>query len=790
MAQLKSALYEGNSIKVKRPSSPRCFFRLLIVRPVILKRLFMAAFLVGSFSLLWFCGQPTRPSAEENTSLLTLERIFSSDEFAEERLGTPRWLKDGSGYTMLEPSAIVPGARDIVVYEPSGERRILVTASSLIPPGAQAPLRVDNYDLSADGGKVLILTNSRREFHKTFGDYWVISLSDPREKRQLGRSFEPSSLLNATFSPDGKKVAYAYKNNIYVEDLAKQEIVALTKDGSADIINGTFDYVYEEEFFTTHGFRWSPDSQLIAYWQLNTEKVPVFSLINNTDSLYPQIITFKFSKPGQPNATERIGVVRVTGGQTRWFDVPGDPANNYIVQLDWAANSQEIVFQHFNRRQNRNELMLGEVYSGKVSPILVETDSAWVETVTSLRWLASGNYFLWLSERDGWRHAYLVSRDGREIKLITPGDFDVESIEGVDEKTGWVYYIASPDNPTQRYLFRARLDGSGEIQRVTPADLSGTNTYNISPDARWAFHTYSNFETPPLTNLIEVEGHRVVRSLASNAKLKEKLAALKRGPVEFFRLDIGDGVLLDAWSMKPPDFNPRKRYPVIFYVYGEPWGSTVRDMWGGSRYLWHLMLTQQGYVVMSVDNRGTRVPRGRAWRKIIYGEVGILASADQAAAVRAIAKRWAWVDPERVGIWGASGGGAMTLNAMFRYPEIYRTGIALAAPADQRLYNSIYQERYMGLPEDNPDGYKNGSPVSWAHQLQGNLLIIHGTGDDNVHYQNMEVLVNELIKHNKAFTMMVYPNRRHGISEGPNTNRHKFELMTRFFKENLAPGPR
>jgi dipeptidyl-peptidase-4 len=457
--------------------------------------------------------------------------------------------------------------------------------------------------------------------------------------------------------------------------------------------------------------------------------------------------------------------------------------------MNWAGNSDEILFQHLNRLQNRNEVMMGDARTGRVRMIMTDTDEAWVHVVPNIHWLNDAQDFLWISERDGWRHVYLVSRSGRDITLLTPGDYDVESIEGVDEKEGWLYYIASPDNPTQRYLYRVSLDGSGGSERITPHDQGGTHNYQLSPDSRCAFHTYSNFETPPVTSLVRLPDHKNIRTLTPNSRLRENVESLERSPVEFFRIDIGDGVLLDAWCMKPQDFDPQKKYPVLFYVYGEPWGSTVRDSWGGSRYLWHLMLNQHGYIVMSVDNRGTRMPRGRAWRKIIYRQVGILASSDQAAAVRAIIASRDYVDPDRIGIWGRSGGGAMTLNAMFRYPDLYKTGMSVAPVTNQRLYNSIYQERYMGLPQDNAEGYEKGSPVTFAHQLKGNLLLVHGTGDDNVHYQNTEVLIDELIKHNKPFTMMSYPNRSHSIREGKNTSLHLYELLTQYLKKNLPPGP-
>lgn len=401
-----------------------------------------------------------------------------------------------------------------------------------------------------------------------------------------------------------------------------------------------------------------------------------------------------------------------------------------------------------------------------------------------------GSAFTWLSERDGWRHLYLVSRSGEKITLLTPGQFDVISTLSIDEKGGWAYYIASPDNPAQRYLYRSPLDGSGKVERVTPANQKGMNRYQISTDSKWAFHTYSSFDTPPIIELVSLPEHTTKIVLADNSELRSKLDVLKRTPTEFFRVDIGEGVQLDGWCMKPPDFNPEKKYPLFFFVYGEPAGQTVNDTWGGKRYLWHLMLAQQGYLVMSVDNRGTSAPRGREWRKCIYRQVGILASADQAAATRAIIKRWSYVDPDRIGIWGWSGGGSMSLNAIFRYPDLYHTAMAIAFISNQRFYDTIYQERYMGLPDDNEEGYTNGSPITFAHQLKGNLLIVHGTADDNCHYQSFEVLVNEMIKHNKRFSMMSYPNRTHAINEGENTRRHLYGLLTGYLNENLPAGPR
>jgi len=769
--------------------------------------------------LLAVSASLVRGQETSDPSLLTLERIFSSEEFKLESFGPARWLEDGSGYTTLEDSnapaagtdpiscdesqsshckrndeadpSEKEGPKDIVRYDlQTGRRDILVPAGRLIPEGESQPLKIDDYSWSADANKVLIFTNTKRVWRKnTRGDYWVLNLTN-WELQKLGGDAEPSTLMFAKFSPDGRRAAYVHKRNLYVQNLRTRRIRQLTEDGSDTIINGTSDWVYEEEFRLRDGFRWSPDGKRIAYWQLNTEGVRDFHLINYTDSLYPKITTFQYPKVGQVNPGCRIGVIRSRGGETRWFEVSDDPRNHYIPRMEWAENSRTIVLQHLNRLQNTNEVILGSVRDGRIRKVLTERDEAWVDVGDDLKWLDDSSAFVWSSERDGWRHIFLVSRSGKKKTLLTPGQFDVMTVQGVDEEGGWVYYIASPDNPTRRYLYRSPLDGSGKIERVTPENQAGTHIYKISPDAKWAFHTYSSFETPPVTELINLPEHEAVRTMADNSELRTKLGELKRCPTEFFRIDVGDDVLLDAWCIKPPDFDPEKRYPLLFHVYGEPAGQTVLDRWGGEKYLWHLMLAQQGYLVMSVDNRGTPAPRGRPWRKCIYRQIGILASADQAAAAHAIIKDRSYVDPNRIGIWGWSGGGSMSLNAIFRYPDLYHTAMAIAFISDQRLYDTIYQERYMGLPQDNEQGYKNGSPITFAHQLKGNLLIIHGTGDDNCHYQSCETLINELIKHNKHFTMMAYPNRTHAIKEGENTKRHLYELLTGYLKQNLPAGPR
>jgi dipeptidyl-peptidase-4 len=726
----------------------------------------------------------------KDPSVLTLKRLFGTEEFKAESFGPARWLKKTHTYTMLEDSLEINEGQDIVQYSPqSGKRKILVAAKQLIPEGEHKALEIDDYHWSPTEQSVLIFTNSKQVWRrKTRGDYWILDFKN-RSLQKLGGEAAESGLMFAKYSPQGDRIGYVYKNNLYIQNLSNLSITQLTFDGSATLINGTFDWVYEEELDLRDGFRWSPDWRYIAFWQLASSQVNQYYLINNTDSLYPKITSIPYPKAGETNSACRVGIVNSRGGNPQWLNLPGDLRNHYVARMEWAANSSEVVFQYLNRLQNINRVMLGNIHTGAVQAVFSDRDDTWVEVCEDFTWLDQGKCFIFVSERDGWKHVYRISRSGDMQKQITSGKFDVISIEKIDEKSGWLYYIASPHNPTQRYLYRCRLDGSGKPERLTPSTKSGTNDYDISPDSKWAFYTHSSFGKPETVSLVTLPSHREIRILVDNHVLRKKIESLKRLPAEFFRIHIGNGILLDSWCMKPPDFNPLKKYPVLFYVYGEPWGQTVLDRWSRN-YLWHLMLTQQGYLVMSVDNRGTAAPRGREWRHCIYGQIGILASKDQAAALQAIIKNNPYVDKSRIGIWGWSGGGSMSLNMIFRYPDLYQTAMAVAFVSNQRYYDSIYQEKYMGLPKTNPEGFKQGSPITFAHRLKGHLLLVHGTGDDNVHYQNFEALVNELILHNKHFSMMAYPNRSHSIKEGENTRFHLYKLLSRYLKENLPPGPR
>ncbi|KAL7469464.1 hypothetical protein ACHAXS_009717 [Conticribra weissflogii] len=906
----------------------------------------------------------------------------------------------------LSPIAANPNYRDLIWHDvATNTTSVYVSSSLLIPPGHDAPLVIDDYALSPDKSRLLIFTNAQKVWRKkTRGDYWVLDIT-ARDLRQLGISSDgvegsggssgsggggtggvvsgigsgvhgrgkggrsksngnrgsgnggadnskynapPASLMFATFSPAGDKVAYLSNNNLYVQDLHTFRITPLTVDGSSTIINGTFDWVYEEEFRLRKGFSWSPDGKRIAFWQLNQEGVRVVNLVNNTDHLYPVVMGIPYPKAGEVNCACRIGVVEVEHGEDddeedhssreedvggtedfsgaitkrrrpretndeendssppiTWIHIPGDSRNHYITSLDWIPNNNNnnnnhnndkslLVFQRLNRLQNTLHIITADPtahqhahshghshqphgsssssssrshHNSKLTCTFIDRDEAWIdlpaatwtgEESSGIKFVDEGKKFLWLSERNGWRQLFLVERvvhggsgsggsggiarvgridgNGGGVWELTERGFDVLEIAGVDEDEngsgGWVYYIASPGDPLRRYLYRSRMDyatttsvtideptatntedvtsNSFKIpphERITPQTMPGTHSYRFSHDGKYAIHVYSAFTSPETTDIVRMPDHKTIHILADNREVRERISNGGLPEPEFFRVPItvNDGyenetnsnstneasndkesnLELDAYILHPPNFDHTKKYPVLFYVYGEPAMQVVRDIWGGRTSLWHMMLAQQNYVVCSIDNRGTPSPRGRAWRKCVYRKIGIIAPSDQAKATQAILKSRPYLDSNRVAIWGWSGGGSMSLNAIFRYPNLYHTAMSIAPVPNQRVYDTIYQERYMGLPSDNVEGFRDGSPITHAKNLKGNLLIVHGTGDDNCHYAGTEALINELILHNKQFSMMAYPNRSHSISEGVNTTRHLFTLLTNFLRRNV-----
>ena len=763
-----------------------------------LRRVLLAALVVASCPIAAQRAPDTQPSAD------MIARIFSG-EFATRLPPPPQWSRGAHSYIAVEPGE--GGAAEVAEYDAAtGGRRVLITAAQLTPAGTRTPLDVEGLEWSQDEQRVLIFTNTRQVWRtNSRGDYWLLDRTTGR-LRKLGGDVPEASLMYAQFDPLAARVAYVRQNDIYVEDVAGGAIRRLTTDGSDLVINGGSDWVNEEELDLHDCFRWSPDGRRITFWQFDLHGVGTFSLqysLGQEKSIvtqipypqtgpYPVRLDVPYPLAGTTNSAVRVGVVNATGGPVTWMALEGDARAHYVGRVLWS-DSDTLLIQQLNRLQNTNDYVLADAATGAVRRLWRDHDDAFITIgsggLPEARVLRAGAGFLVLSEKDGWMHAYRVAMDGTET-LVTRGGMDVVSIVAVDERAGELYFIASPDNATQRYLYRARLDGRSAPVRVTPPSFAGTNSYSVSPDGRFAVHAFSSFVDPGLREIVSLPDHKVVRRVADAAAVKAKIRSALDATTERFTVDAGDGVSVDGYLIAPPDFDRTKRYPVLVHIYGEPASQTVTDSWAGTTGLFHRYLASLGYLVVSFDNAGTPAPRGRAWRKAVYGAVGVLSSKQQAAALRSFSQARAFVDLDRVAVWGWSGGGTNTLNLMFRHPDLYKVGMSVAPVPDQRLYDSIYQERYMGLPQDNADGYKQGSPINFAEGLKGHLLIVHGSGDDNVHYQGTELLVNRLVELGKTFDFMTYPDRTHAISEGPGTTVHLYRLLARYLTDHLPAGPR
>ncbi|MED5429875.1 MAG: DPP IV N-terminal domain-containing protein [Pseudomonadota bacterium] len=734
----------------------------------------------------------------KNFLLLFYFFILSSNIYARVLPQDIIWNDDESGYYIIKDNSIV-------LVSTQGEDDKTILASSSVN---NVDFKSFNFSVRKD--KLLIFTNTVKVWrYETRGDYWVYDFNT-RKATKIGATMPESSLMFAKFSPDGSSVAYVSKENsssdkirnsstsvnIYIEDLKTNSVKQLTSsNGTKKLINGTFDWVYEEEFGCRDGFLFNDSGTKIAFWQIDANQVRDFFMINNTDSIYSYTIPVEYPKVGEDLSPARIGVIDLATDKISWIKIPGESNKFYLPRMTWLPNKDELMIQQLNRKQNHSKIFIADSESGQSRLLMEETDDAWVDLRSSWpyqvqagwKFINNGKEFLYTTEKDGWSHIYRFNIKNKKEYLVTKGSYDVVRPLAYDEQNKEVYFIASPENPTERYLYKTSVKGNGKLQRVTPLNLEGSHNYQISTKAKYAFHSFSNYYTKPMQAVISLPSHDFIykeQNMVSKFDSRKK----KDHPLEFFEITTVDNVTMEGWIVKPKNLDVNKKYPVLFYFYSEPAGQTGVNRYGaGNNGLYDGNLSEDGYVYVTFDGRGTPSPKGRAWRKAIYRNIGRINVRDMAMGAKAVFEKYDFIDTTRVAVHGWSGGGTATLNCLFQYPEIFHTGIAVAAVANQLTYDNIYQERYMGDPKETYQDYVDGSPIKYAKNLKGNLLYIHGTGDDNVHYQNAEMLANELIKHKKVFYMLSYPNRSHGIRED-NAYPHVRLMFTDFLRKNCPPG--
>lgn len=709
------------------------------------------------------------------------------------------WNESETGYFTIKDN-------NIVLVSTRGKEDKVILSSSQVNN-----LEIESFSFSQSKNKILIFTQSVKVWrYNTRGDYWVYDFKK-NEIQKLGRNMSSSSLMFAKFSPNERFVAYVSKEksesgirnsstsvNIYLESLDDRTIKKLTSsNGTKKLINGTFDWVYEEEFGCRDGFIFNEDGTRIAFWQIDANQVRDFYMINNTDSIYSYTIPVEYPKVGEDLTPARIGVINLSNAEITWMKIPGEQNKFYLPRMTWMPGRNDLMIQQLNRKQNHSKIYIANANNGSTELLMEEKDDAWVDLRSSWpyqvqagwKFINNGKEFLYTTEKDGWSHIYRFDITNKTEYLVTKGNYDVVKPLAYDEKNENVYFIASPENPTERYLYKTSAKGDGKLIRVTPDVLEGSHNYQISTKAKYAFHSFSNYFTRPMQAIVSLPNHKFINE---NQNMIEKydLEKKKDHPLEFFEITTVDDVTMEGWIVKPKNLDKNKKYPVLFYFYSEPAGQTGVNRYGaGNNGLYDGNLGEDGYVYVTFDGRGTPSPKGRAWRKAIYRNIGRINVRDMAMGAKAVFEKYEFIDTSRVAVHGWSGGGTATLNCLFQYPEIFHTGIAVAAVANQLTYDNIYQERYMGDPKESYQDYVDGSPIKYAKNLEGNLLYIHGTGDDNVHYQNAEMLANELIKHKKIFYMLSYPNRSHGIRED-GAYPHVRLMFTDFLRKNCPPGGR
>jgi dipeptidyl-peptidase 4 len=759
------------------PMNTSCISNRHSPRPSV-ARIFAIALLIGFGSTITL-AQPQQPSAKQ----LTVERIYSAPSLSGYQIDGIEWSPDGKRITYFEGDG--RGSRQLAEMDAAtGKHSILVNANTLEAafPSAKTSaiqstglgrIEAATYLWSPDGNSLLLVGGSN------------LVLLDLKTMSSKPLIKGDADVADPKFSPDGKWVSFVRDSNLWVVNLGSGEVRALTTGGSEEILKGQLDWVYPEELDATTAYWWAPDSSKIAYYEMDERPVTRYPIMDMSSPVGAMDYT-RFPQAGEANPVVRVGVVSVTGGDTKWMDT-GANTDVYLPRVDWLRDSQRVAIQRLNRAQNRLDLEFCDASTGASQTILTETDKYWVNVSADLYFFSDNKRFLWSSERTGFRHYYLYDLSGKQLQQLTSGDWDISGNGGfgpgaashpaVDEAHGSIYFLSNKDDVRDTQLYRLSLNDKS-VTRVSREP--GTHDVIIAPDESAFVDAVSTTMKPPSQDLDRIDGSRIA---AINENGVPELADYHLSPVEFLDLTADDGTKLYADIIKPPNFDPSRKYPVLFNVYGGPQVQNVRNEWGRVDFLWLEMMAEKGFVVFTLDSRGS-YGRGHAFESAIYHQFGKVELEDQLTGVNYL-KSLPYVDGSRIGIWGWSYGAYMTLYAMSNAPDVFKAGVAVAPVSDWKLYDTIYTERYMGRPQENAAGYANSSPVNQASNLKGKLMLAHGTGDDNVHFANTSEMINALIAAGRYPTdVMIFPGRGHPISDRP-ARIQLFERITNFFLNNL-----
>lgn len=725
------------------------------------------------FLLIFVFSWVFQPCEAQQKKEITFRHI-TDNTFSPSGIQDINWMKDGQFYTTLERLDSDIELRKYNIL--TGEYEVLIAASNLQVEGRDKPILIQGYQFSSDEKKILLKTDVEQIWRRSTRENYFIHDLETGRTQALTES--DTKQQYAQLSPSGNKAVFVQDNNLFLVNFRTGEEKAITKDGEFNhIINGAADWVYEEEFGIARAWYWGPEGEKIAFYRFDESRVKEF-FMTDWGELYPGLTRFKYPKAGEKNSIVKIGVYDIHSDETTWMNIESEN-DQYIPRINWTKDPNILAIRRMNRLQNKQDLMLADVNTGETEIIKTENSNAWVDVNNDLKFLENGNQFIYVSEESGYNHIYLYKMSGEMVRQITEGDWEVTNYLGYNEDAGKIYYVSTEESPLQRHLYSINIDGSGKKKL---SEGKGWNSVNMSRDYSYYIETNSAPDTPPKYTLHKGNGEEI-RVLEDNSDLRNKLAEFAVPTKEYINIPLSQATL-NGYIMKPHDFDSAKEYPVLFYVYGGPGSQTVTKRFdSGQRAMWHRYLAEQGYIIISVDNRGTGA-RGRDFEKQVYKKLGQYEVEDQIDAASYLIENYDYIDEDRIGIWGWSYGGYMSSLVLAQGGDIFNTAIAVAPVTNWRFYDTIYTERFMQTPKMNPEGYRQGSPLTYADKIDGNYLLVHGTDDDNVHFQNAVELVNKLVAEDVQFETMYYPDRSHGIYGG-NTRRHLYKMLTNFITENL-----